>query len=279
MKKFLLTAVAAALSIGAFAAEIKLNKKVIDRKSYKLYRYDISGFKYKQSFNYIVFSQKDGTETLANNSGNICGLTYGWFGSGMISAVANNKVQLLAQPPKIEEGKDSIKFNFDGKGFKSELTFKFVPDSDLVIGKLKVEPAAALRKLVVNFFSVPGHNGNTIEGKKPFNRYFATALRRAKLENGKSVVIDKDKENWFSLFDEYNDGTGSGVLLYAPDKVKSVKITAGGRLVVVNAELPAKQNEFDFVLRGIPTSYLDEDEVIEDMKKNAADIMKNISAK
>ena len=274
MKKFLFTVVAAALSIGAFAAEIKLNKKVIDRKSHKLYRYDISGFKYKQSFNYIVFSKKDGTETLANNSGNVCGLTYGWFGSGMISAVANNKVQLLAQPPKIEEGKDSIKFNFDGKGFKSELTFKFVPDSDLVIGKLKVEPAAALRKLVVNFFSVPGHNGNTIEGKKPFNRYFATALRRAKLENGKSVVIDKDKENWISLFDEYNDGTGSGVLLYAPDKVKSVKITAGGRLVVVNAELPAKQNEFDFVLRGIPTSYLDEDEVIEDMKKNAADMMR-----
>ena len=167
MKKVLFTAVAAALSIGVFAAEIKLNKKVIDRKSHKLYRYDISGFKYKQSFNYIVFSKKDGTETLANNSGNICGLTYGWFGSGMISAVANNKVQLLAQPPKIEEGKDSIKFNFDGQGFKSELTFKFVPDSDIVIGKLKVEPVAALRKLVVNFFSVPGHNGNTIEGKKP----------------------------------------------------------------------------------------------------------------
>ena len=48
MKKFLFTVVAAALSIGAFAAEIKLNKKVIDRKSHKLYRYDISGFKYKQ---------------------------------------------------------------------------------------------------------------------------------------------------------------------------------------------------------------------------------------
>ena len=279
MKKVLFTVVAAALSIGVFAAEIKLNKKVIDRKSYKLYRYDISGFKYKQSFNYIVFPQKDGTETLANNSGNICGLTYGWFGSGMISAVANNKVQLLAQAPKIEDGKDFIKFNFDGKGFKSELTFKFVPDSDIVIGKLKVEPAAALSKLVVNFFSIPGHNGNSIEGKKPFNRYFATALRRAKLENGKSVIIDKDKENWFTLFDEYNDNTGSGVLLYAPDKVKSVKVNCGGRLVVVNAELPAKQNEFDFILRGIPTSYLDEDEVIEDMKKNAADILKNISAK
>ena len=279
MKKVLFTVVAAALSIGVFAAEIKLNKKVIDRKSYKLYRYDISGFKYKQSFNYIVFPQKDGTETLANNSGNICGLTYGWFGSGMISAVANNKVQLLAQAPKIEDGKDFIKFNFDGKGFKSELTFKFVPDSDIVIGKLKVEPAAALSKLVVNFFSIPGHNGNSIEGKKPFNRYFATALRRAKLENGKSVIIDKDKENWFTLFDEYNDNTGSGVLLYASDKVKSVKVNCGGRLVVVNAELPAKQNEFDFILRGIPTSYLDEDEVIEDMKKNAADILKNISAK
>lgn len=272
MKKVLLF-VFTVLAVCGFAAEISLNKKVIDRKNHKLYRYDIVGGKFKNSFNYIEFTQKDGSITLANNSGNICGLTYGWFGSGMISAVANNKVQLLAQKPKIEEGKDFIKFEFDGKGFKSELTFKFIADSDVVKGTIKVEPASAIKKLAVNFFSVPGHNGNTIEGKKPFNRYFATALRRAKLENGKPVMIDKDKEKWFALFDEYNDGTGTGVLLYDSAKVKSVKINGTGRMVIVNVEMPQNQTEFDFILRGIPTSYLDEDEVIEDMKQNAEKIL------
>lgn len=276
MKKILLSLAAAALSVNAISAEITLNKKVIDRKTHKLYRYDIANGKYKQSFNYIVFNKKDGTVSLANNSGNICGLTYGWFGSGMISAVINNKVQLLAQQPEIEEGKDFIKFNFDGKGFKGELTFKVI-DADIVKGNLKVEPAAAIRKLTVNFFSVPGHNGNTIEGKKPFNRFFATSLRREKLETGKVVVIDKNKENWFALFDEYNDGTGTGILLFAPDKVKSVKLNGTGRMIIANVELPTAQNEFSFILRGIPTSYLDEDEAIEDMKKSADNLLKNLA--
>ena len=66
MKKILLSLAAAALSINAISAEITLNKKVIDRKTHKLYRYDIANGKYKQSFNYIVFNKKDGTVSLAN---------------------------------------------------------------------------------------------------------------------------------------------------------------------------------------------------------------------
>lgn len=274
MKKFLLTLFAAAVSVTAFSAEITLKKKVLDRKTHKLYRYDIQGMKHKQAFNYFAFNKKDGKISLANNQGNACGLTYGWFGSGMIAVVINNKIQLMEQSHKIEEGKDFVKFNMEGQGFKGEVTFKFIAGSDVVKGYVKVEPAAAVKKLSLNLFSMPGHNGHSVEGRKPFKRQFATALRRAPLEKGKNIILDQNKENWIAFFDEYNDGTGTGVLLFAPEKVKSVKAVSLGSLAAAYIELPAAQNEFDFILRGIPTFYLDEDEVIDDMKKNAAQIQK-----
>jgi hypothetical protein len=275
MKKTLFIIVATVLTVGAIAAEISLKKNVIKRQGHDFYRYDIRGGKYKQAFNYIIFQGKNGP-ALSNVAGNACGLTYGWFGSGMISVVVNGKVQLMSQSFKIEEGKDYFKFNLDGKGYKGELTFKFIPNSDLIKGRIKVEPADAIKRLIVNLYAVPGHNQHTVEGKKEFKRLYTTAVRNGKLDKGQAIVIDKNKENWIALYDEYNDSTGTAVLLFAPEKVKSVKVTGQGRLVLAGVELPAGQNEFSFLLRGIPTSYLDEDEVVEDMKKNSAKMMKNL---